>query len=282
MRAIDFHVHFPTVEWLDDSMGPYRESAENYFRMKIDVRTVEQMAMEYEALDVIAVLLGWDAETATGRPPLSNDEVASVANDFPNRFIPFAGVDPWKPDCIDELERSITELGMKGAKFHPSMQAFDPSDEKHFPLWEKANTLGIPCIFHTGTSGIGARMPGGQGIRIDLARPILLDPVGAAFPNMKIVMAHFGWPWHLEAIAMALHKTNIFIDTSGWAPRYIPAEVVKEMKGRLRESFVWGSDYPFIAPDRCLEEFAELGLGEEASDKVLRRNAAELLGVTVD
>ncbi|MCA1839007.1 MAG: amidohydrolase family protein [Actinomycetota bacterium] len=281
MRAIDFHVHFPTVEWLEGSMGPYRESAENYFNMRIDVKTVEQMALEYEALDVVAVLLGWDAETATGRPGLRNDDVASVANDFPERFIPFAGIDPHKPDAIDELERCISQLGMKGAKFHPSMQRFDPSDEAFFPLWQKAGELGIACIFHTGTSGIGARTPGGQGIRIDLARPILLDPAAAAFPDLKIVMAHFGWPWHLEAIAMALHKTNVLIDTSGWAPRYIPAEVVREMKGRLKDSFVWGSDYPFISPSRCLEEMKELGLGADAARRVLLENAAQLLGVKV-
>lgn len=276
MRAVDFHVHLPTTEWIEGSMGRFRETAERYFRRKVELRSVEELAAEYESLDVFGVVLGWDAETATGMTPLSNDEVASIHREFPERFVTFAGIDPHKAGAVDELERAIGELGMKGAKLHPSLQNFDPSDEKFFPLWGKAEELGIPCIFHTGTSGIGAGAPGGQGIRIDLSRPILLDPVAAAFPNLSIVMAHFGWPWHAEALAMALHKTNLFIDISGWAPRYIPKEVVTEMRGRLAAQFLWGSDYPFILPSRCLDEMPALELGD-AEEAVLRGNAVRLL-----
>lgn len=278
MRAIDFHVHLPTAEWLEGSMGPFRQSAETYFRAKIEIRTMEELAKEYEDLDIVGVVLGWDAETATSRPPLRNDDVAAIQRQFPERFVSFAGIDPHKKDAADELERSVVELGMKGAKFHPSMQAFDPSEERFFGLWRRAEALGVPCIFHTGTSGIGAGQPGGQGVRIDLSRPILLDPVAAAFPNLPVVMAHFGWPWHMEAIAIALHKSNVWLDISGWAPRYIPPEVVREMKGRLRTRFLWGSDYPFLHPTRCLEEIGDLDLGE-ASDLVLRENARGLLGL---
>lgn len=257
-------------------MGRFRETSERYFRKKVELRTVPELAAEYESLDLFGVVLGWDAETATGLPPLSNDDVAAIQQEYPERFVTFAGVDPHKPSAIDDLERAIRTLGMKGAKFHPSLQAFDPSEEKFFPLWAKAEELEVPCIFHTGTSGIGAGAPGGQGIRIDLSRPILLDSVAAAFPKLPIVMAHFGWPWHAEALAMALHKTNLFIDISGWAPRYIPKEVVAEMRSRLSAQFLWGSDYPFIHPSRCLEEMPALELGD-AEDAVLRGNAMRLL-----
>lgn len=278
MRGIDFHVHLPTAEWLDGCLGPYREATERYFRHRVEIRSVEDMAAQYEALDVFGVVLGWDCETFTGRPPLSNDEVAGVARRYPDRFVAFASVDPHKPDASDELERSLGDLGMAGLKFHPSMQNFDPSHERFAPLWAKAESFGKPCVFHTGTSGLGAGAPGGQGIRIDLSRPVLLDPVAAAFPRLPIVMAHFGWPWHMEAIAIALHKSNVFIDISGWAPRYIPAEVVSEMKGRLSDRFLWGSDYPFIDPARCLDELEGLGLGE-AAVKVRVGNAQRLLGL---
>jgi uncharacterized protein len=276
MRAIDFHVHLPTEEWIEQSMGPYRETSERYFRKTVELKTVEQLAAEYEVLDVFGVILGWDAETFTGQRPLSNDDVARIAQEFPERFIAFAGIDPHKITAADELRRAVNDLGMRGAKLHPSLQNFDPSDERFFPLWRTAEKLGIPCIFHTGTSGIGAGAPGGQGIRIDLSRPILLDPVAAAFPDLPIVMAHFGWPWHLEALAMALHKSNLFIDISGWAPRYIPKEVVTEMKGRLRDRFLWGSDYPFIEPQRCLDEIEGLDLGD-AKQLILIENARKLL-----
>src|SRR5207244_5624272 len=115
---------------------------------------------------------------------------------------------------------------------------------------------GLVLLSHTGTSGIGAGQPGGQGIGLDYARPIRLDAVAAAFPSLNVIAAHFGYPWHLELLAMALHKTNIYIDISGWAPKYIPAEVIRELEDRLQAQFVVGSDYALTQPERYLDEMA--------------------------
>jgi len=279
VRAIDFHVHLPTPEWLDVSLEGYVEAAEAYFRSKVARRTLEQVAREYSDLDILAVLLAWDAETATGRPRLTKEFVAGAVGDFPETFAGFGSVDPHKGDrAVAELE-TIKELGLKGVKLHPSFQAFDPSDEKWWPLYARCQELGLVCLFHTGTSGLGAGQPGGQGVRIDLARPILLDPVAAAFPNLQLVAAHFGYPWHLETLAIALHKTNFWIDISGWAPRYIPSDVVREMKGRLQDRFLFGSDYPFIEPARCLEELQTLEIPEAVMRKLLISNGERLLGL---
>ena len=279
MKAIDFHVHLPTPEWLDVSMQGYVEAAEAYFRSKVARTSLDDLAREYEAMDVMAVLLAWDAETATGRPRVPNELVAEAVRDHPGTFVGFGSVDPLKGDrAVEELDR-IAELGLKGVKLHPSLQAFAPNEERFWPLYERCQELGLATLFHTGTSGIGAGQPGGQGIRIDLARPILLDAPAAAFPDLQIIAAHFGYPWHLELLAMALHKTNIKIDISGWAPRYIPAEVLRDMKGRLQDQFLFGSDYPFIQPKRCLEELDSLQIPEPVLRKVLVDNGRRLLGV---
>lgn len=275
MRAIDVHVHLPTGDWLDRCLGPYMESTERYFHTTIARVPVEQMADEYEELDTVACLLAWDAETATGRPPLRNDEVVEIAARYPGRFIPVASVDPHKGEAAcAELERAVRDLGMKGLKLHPQMQAFRPDDRAFEELWATAEGLGIPVICHTGTSGIGATAPGGQGIKLDYARPIHLDAVAAWHPSLTIIMAHFGWPWHQEAIAIALHKSNVYLDTSGWAPRFLPSELVRELQGRLRAQIVFGSDYPFISPKRCFEEIAALGLRD--GDLYLRGNSAKI------
>jgi len=277
IRAVDLHVHLPLKEWLDGSMGPYREGAAKYFRAEVHERSVDELAVEFAQEQIFGILLAWDAETATHRPPLGNEFVSAIVKRHPKRFAFFASVDPWKPDAVEQLERAVKELGAKGAKFHPSMQDFYPSDERHFKLWEKAAELQLPCLFHTGTSGIGAGQPGGQGIKLDPARPIHLDSVAARFPELPIIAAHFGWPWHLELIAMALHKTNIFIELSGWSPRYYPEELVREIGGRLQDRTLFGSDYPFIKPARVLEELDALSLKPEAKAKILRENAARLL-----
>lgn len=279
MRAIDFHVHLPTPEWLDVTMAGYTEPAERYFRSPVTRRTLEELAAEYEELDLVAVLLAWDAETATRRPPLPNEYVAEAAARFPGRFVGFGSVDPLKgPPALAGLER-IRELGLRGVKFHPSVQRFAPDDERHWPLFARCQELGLVALFHTGTSGIGAGTPGGQGLRLDYCRPIRLDTVAAEFPQLQIIAAHFGFPWHEELLAIALHKSNVHIDISGWAPRYIPASVLRELKGRLQDRFLFGSDYPFIHPRRCLEELAQLELPEEVMRKLLVENGRRLLGL---
>jgi predicted TIM-barrel fold metal-dependent hydrolase len=260
-------------------MRGYLEAAESYFRSKVARKTLDELAREYEALDVMAVLLAWDAETATGRPRVPNDLVAQAVRDHPETFVGFGSVDPLKGErAVAELDR-IADLGLKGVKLHPSLQAFAPSEERHWPLYERCEDLGLIVLFHTGTSGIGAGQPGGQGIRIDYARPIWLDAPAAAFPDLRIIAAHFGYPWHLELLAMALHKTNLYIDISGWAPRYIPPEVIRDMKGRLQDQFVFGSDYPFLAPQRCLDELAALDIAPDVLRKVLAGNGKRLLGI---
>lgn len=258
-------------------MGPYREAAARYFRSTVHERSADELALDFAQEQIFGILLAWDAETATKQPPVSNDFVAAIVKRHPKRFAFFASVDPWKSNAVAELERAVKELGAIGAKFHPSLQDFYPSDDRHFPLWQKASELRIPCLFHTGTSGIGAGEPGGQGIKLDPARPIHLDVIAARFPDLPIIAAHFGWPWHLELIAMALHKANVFIEISGWSPRYYPPELVREMGSRLQDRTLFGSDYPFLKPARVIEELDGLQLKPEAKVKILRENAARLL-----
>jgi uncharacterized protein len=275
MRAIDFHVHLPTPDWLDGSMDGYVEAAEAYFRSTVERQSLGELADKYRALDVLAVLLAWDAETATGRPRVPNETVAAACREYPDAFTGLGSVDPHKPSAVDEVAH-IAALGLRGVKFHPSLQAFAPDDPKFWPVFAACERHGLLALFHTGTSGIGARQPGGQGIRIDYAHPLKLDAVAAAHPELTVVAAHFGWPWQMDLIAVALHKTNVYIDISGWSPKRIPPEVVRELKGRLSGQFLWGSDYPFIPPERCLAELDDLGL---ASPALLRDNAARVLGL---
>jgi uncharacterized protein len=277
IRAIDFHVHLPTPDWLDGSMAGYVEAAEAYFRSPVQRQSLPELAEMYRELDTMAVLLAWDAETATGRPRVPNETVAAACRDHPDVFTGLGSVDPHKGEAAVAEVARIAELGLRGVKFHPSLQAFAPDDESYWPVFAACERHGLLALFHTGTSGIGARQPGGQGIRLDYARPIRLDAVAAAHPGLTVVAAHFGWPWHMELVAMALHKTNVYIDISGWAPRRIPPELIGELRGRLAGQFVWGSDFPFLAPQRCLDELAGLGLPDEVVAKVLHDNAARIL-----
>jgi len=281
-RAIDFHVHLPISEFMEVAIGKYRQAAEAYFRREVKLRDVEEIAAYYAEQDIIGVLLAWDAETATGMKPLKNETVAAIVQRYPQQFVGFASVDPHKGDwAVREIERAVKELGLAGAKFHPSVQAFYPNDPQFRPLFATIAELGIPALFHTGTSGLGAGMPGGAGIKLDYTRPIYLDSLAADFPDLTIIGAHPSWPWEQEMIAILQHKPNVYNDLSGWSPKYIPQALLKEAAGRLNHKFLFGSDYPFIPPDRWLADFDALeGWSAEARTSVLWRNGQQLLAHT--
>jgi hypothetical protein len=261
-------------------MAGYVEAAEAYFRSPVQRQSLGELAARYRQLQVTAVLLAWDAETATGRPRVPNETVAAACRDYPDVFTGLGSVDPHQGETAVAEVAAIAALGLRGVKFHPSLQAFAPDDPAYWPVFAACEQHGLVALFHTGTSGIGAGQPGGQGIRLDYAHPLKLDPVAAAHPRLTVVAAHFGWPWHMDLIAMALHKTNVHIDISGWSPRRIPPEVIRELRGRLSGQFLWGSDFPFLTPERCLAELADLGLPAGILDAVLHTNAARILGLT--
>jgi uncharacterized protein len=279
-RAIDVHVHPSTPEYVDDAMGEYAPACEAYFRTELPRHSVQEMADEFRRADILGVLFAWDAETATGLPPVTNDFVAGCARDHPDAFLGFASVDPLKgAAAVTELERSVRDLDLRGLKVHPTAQAFRPDDERFYPLWETAAGLGIPVTVHTGTTGLGAGMPGGGRMKLAWSRPIYLDAVAADFPELQIVMAHPAWPWQDEQLAVALHKPNTWIDLSGWSPRRFAPELVREIKGRLQDRVLFGTDYPFLRHEQWLNAFAELGVSDDVTEKVLLRNAQRLLGL---
>jgi len=275
-KAIDLHVHLPTEEWLQNAIGPYLEATERYFRAKVPRKTIEEVAEEYASRDVLGVVLDWDDHTVSGRGWMGNDWLASLSERFPGVLLGFGSVDPFDEKALSELDR-CGDLGLKGLKLHPTMQRFDPADERFYPLWEKAQALGLICLFHTGTCGIAAGTPGAGGTKIRYSHPGFLDAIGADFPGLTLIAAHFGWPWFMECLAIALHKSNVFIELSGWAPKYLPAEVVREIGKRLNAQTLFGSDYPFISLDRWFSEFDQLGLSEEAKRAILVGNASRLL-----
>lgn len=277
IKAIDIHVHPPTAEYLE-SMGKFLEATARYFGRKIEPKSPEEIAEEFRQLQIKAVLLAWDAETNTGLPPFKNDSVAKMAKDHPDVFFAFASVDPWKGEmAIKELERAVKDLGMIGVKFMQTAQGFYPNDRRFYPLWEKCVELRVPVLFHCGTTGLAAGTAGGMGFRLDYVRPIYIDHLAADFPELTIICAHPAWPWVAEAIAIAIHKANVYVDLSGWSPKYFPQELVWEVNSRIQDKALFGTDYPFIAPQRWLADFEKADYKPEVRQKVLLQNAKKVL-----
>jgi hypothetical protein len=256
----------------------WRAAAATYFG-EDRTPTVEDVAAYYRERNMAAVVFTVDAETQTGRAAVPNEEIAEVAAANADVLIPFASVDPHRPDAVDEVRRLVRDHGVRGFKFHPNIQAFFPNDEAFYPIYGAIEEAGLPALFHTGHSGIGSGLPGGGGVRLKYSNPMYVDDVAVDFPRLKIVLAHPSFPWQDEAISVALHKEQVYIDLSGWSPKYFPPQLVRFANTRLRDRVLFGSDFPLITPDRWLADFEQVEFKDEVRPLILKENAVRLLGL---
>jgi uncharacterized protein len=274
------HVHVErSLAGHDPMPAELRAAAERYFRADRFLPTVDDVAAYYRERRIAAVVFTVDWEARSGIPPIPNEEIAEAAAANPDLLIPFASVDPARPNAVRTARRLIAEHGVKGFKFHPNLQAFFPNDRSAYPLYEAIAEARLPALFHTGHSGIGTGLPGGGGQRLKYSDPMCLDDVAADFPELQIILAHPSFPWQDEAISVCLHKANVWIDLSGWSPRYFPPQLVRYANSQLRTKVLFGSDFPLITPDRWLADFEDAAFKEEVRPLILKDNAARLLGL---
>jgi predicted TIM-barrel fold metal-dependent hydrolase len=281
--AIDVHTHAEVSEVTGcGALSPeLTEAADRYFAgAHIHRPPAREMADYYRARKMMAVVFTVDATTAMGVPPVPNDEIAQAAAEHPDALIAFGSVDPHMGRAaINEIHRLVGEYGVKGFKFHPSVQAFQPNDPAYYPVYEAIAEHGRIALFHTGQTGIGAALPGGGGIKLKYSNPMLIDDVAADFPGLKIILAHPSFPWQDEALSVATHKRDVYIDLSGWSPKYFPENLVRYTNTILQDKMLFGSDFPLITPDRWMQDFATLPIKDAVKPKVMKLNAAKLLGL---
>jgi uncharacterized protein len=277
--AIDVHTHAERSERQpqDPVTGELLAAAARYFGGSPPQPTAQEVADYYRERNMLAVVFTVDDEAGMGRKRLGNDEVLTAARANPDVLIPFASVDPHKGKLAVREAKELIKAGVKGFKFHPNTQAFWPNHPDHYPLYETIANARLIALFHTGTTGIGAGMPGGGGVRLKYSNPMLIDDIAADFPTLDIILAHPSFPWQDEALAIAVHKPNVYIDLSGWSPKYFPENLIRYTNTLLKEKMLFGSDYPLITPDRWLTDFQQLPIKDEVRPLVLKENAARLL-----
>ncbi len=276
--AIDIHTHaWKSALRVDDAPTEAQEAMGRYFRYQPQHQTVPEMAEYYRRLKMAFVVFTVDGEKSAGRR-VSNEEIAELAHQNSDVAIPFASINPHRgAEGVREARRLIKDFGVRGFKFHPSVQNFYPNDPVAYPLYEVIAEAKLPALFHTGQTGVGAGTRGGGGIRLKYANPMLLDDVAVDFPDMPIILAHPSFPWQEEALSVATHKPQVYIDLSGWSPKYFPPILVQYANTLLKEKILFGSDYPVITPERWIAEFDQLKIKPEVRPLILKENAATLL-----
>lgn len=286
--AIDFHTHAeePCCDHRDDGYNEFQSGMAAYFKnpagMEGMLPTVEETAQYYRERNMAAVIFPVDAERETGFRRYANEDVARLCAENDDVLIPFASIDPHKGKAgVREAKRLINEFGVKGFKFHPTMQGFFPNDrETAYALYEAIEEEGAIALFHTGQTGVGSGMKGGMGMRLKYSNPMHIDDVAVDFPDLNIVMAHPSFPWTEEGLSVALHKPNVYYDMSGWSPKYFPEIFVRYANSLLKKKMLFGSDWPAITPDRWLKDFEDAPFKDEVRPLILKENAMRILGAS--
>ena len=275
--AIDVHVH----AWAPNAAeeDPMLVQATKYFGDVQPPKTLDDMAAYYRERRMACVVFTVDGKNQT-KAHVSNDDVLAFAERNDDIVIPFVSVDPTRGTAgVREAERLIATGKVRGFKLHPQTQAFFANDPAIYPFYEVIEAAKLPIIVHSGHSGMGTGMRGGGGIRLKYGNPMLLDDVAVDFPDMPIVIAHPSFPWQDEALSVCLHKPQVYIDLSGWSPKYFPPNLVQYANTQLKHKMLFGSDYPVLTPDRWMKDFAALPIKDDVRPLILKENAIRLFGL---
>jgi uncharacterized protein len=204
---------------------------------------------------------------------ISNDEVATIIEKYPDRFIGIASSNLYRPmEAVRELRKYIRDFGFRGLRLVQWLWDLPTTDRRYYPLFAECVNLGVPVCLQVGHTGpLCPSEPG---------RPIpYIDVVAIEFPELKIVCGHVGYPWTTEMIAVATKHPNVFIDTSAYTAKRYPPELVNYMKTNGRRKVLFGTNYPMIMPGKCLQDLDLLGLDEEGKALFLHQNAERVFGL---
>jgi predicted TIM-barrel fold metal-dependent hydrolase len=270
--VIDFHIHLVKYTPPSDSLlelmyttYPSKEAYEEFEAKYADPDTFVSMIKE-SGLDY-GVILAEYAPLTTGIA--SHDAVAEFCHGH-KELIPFCTINPFSdPNPVKNLKHYCTKLGFKGLKLYPTYNHFYPNEPRMYPIYAAAQGLGIPVLFHTGSSIF-------KNSRIKYGNPIFFDDVAVDFPDLNIVMAHGGrGAWYDEAMTMVrLHK-NVYIDVTGLPVRKLP-QFFPEID-RFSYKFVFGTDWPQVAIKDSIAKFSQIGISDVSRERILGGNAAKLL-----
>ncbi len=272
MDVIDFHIHYVKKDLLNPTWLNYLESINPEFFSKMDEFSEHpELVVAHLKTEGVryAVVLPECAPATSGYVP--TEEVIDYCRGH-ETLIPFASINPnVHEDIAQRLEEYVKIGGVKGLKLHPSYQFFYPNEARLYPLYQKAQELRIPIVFHIGTSIF-------KGTRLKYCDPIYLDDVAVDFPDLKMIMAHSGRGfWYEDCFSLSRLHRNLYMDITGLPPqnllRYFP-ELEKNS-----EKVVFGSDWPTMPTSirANIEAIKDLPLSEKAIEAILYRNAQRIL-----
>lgn len=224
-----------------------------------------------------------DGQLIYQTPDVNNDTAAFVRA-HSEKFIGFLSVHPHQPDAMDEIERGTGDLGLRGIKLGPNYQNFDPLGPEAFAVFRRAEELGLPVLFHQGTSPV-------QFADLDFAHPRHIDRVAMAFPDLKMILAHIGHPWQVDCIVVIRKHPNVYADISAnfYRPWSYYTAFRHATEWDVLHKLLFGSDYPIAAPQETIDALYRVNDVTEGTglpkvpidnlEEMLHRDSFALLGL---
>jgi predicted TIM-barrel fold metal-dependent hydrolase len=279
--GIDVHVHPLLVKEVTDKRPGLLEAADKVFDIRTSPQPLSTLQREMDLCGIEqAVLLPLNCRKAYGCEMPSNQEISEIVKKDRRRFIGFASVDPnAKEEAVQELRQAHDQLDLRGVKLNPALQDFDPGGSSALDIYGEAERLQMPVLIHTGIT-FSSRFS------IMHNQPLLLDDVARKHPKLRICLAHFGWPWVLDALTVAIRNPNVYLDTAGTfagtpiesirqVTTLIPTRVIENTLG---ERLMFGSDFPRIEMNKMYAAISSLSVRKDVLEGILQRNALTFLG----
>ncbi|HET6381187.1 MAG TPA: amidohydrolase family protein [candidate division Zixibacteria bacterium] len=281
MRIIDMHSHWGTQRGYPLQSPEELAQQIRVWRSSPRYVTEAEMAEHFRSLNVQAILdLGVRRTLGLDELRALHDYALETQQKYPDVILGnWLHIDPRLGDAgVRELERCAAAgagfigLAVPGAGFNIAA-----SDPRYAPLYALCSQARIPVLIFVGYTGLGATLPGGDGVRLEYSHPRHLDEVAATYPGLTLVAARPAWPWQSEMIAVLLHKPNVWYELHGWSPRYFTAELKHEIPRRLQDRVMFGADYPLLPYERLIADWEAEGYSPDVLDKIFYRNAEQFL-----
>ena len=229
-----------------------------------------------------AIVLGFRAHHVGYVIP--NEYVASYVKQHPEKLIGFCSIDPNDDDAVEQLDHSILNLGLRGLKLGPIYQNIHPSDQKSLKLFKRAEELEIPILIHQGTTFC-------SNVSLEVANPVLLQPIALQFPKLRIIIAHMGHPWIGETLSLIRKHPNLYSDISAlyYRPWQFYNALVLAMEYGVLHKLLFGSDYPVTTPASTVEALAKVNdltrgtsmpqISQDKLEELIHRDTLRLIGI---
>ena len=261
MAAIDVWAQQPNPTFLSQ---PYFDSLKRWTGNDFSEVPVEWLLQSMETAGVEKSLIAaWYAPEGT---LISNEEVLALVKQYPEKFAGLASVDLRDPVTgVKTLRDYVSEHGFKGLRIVQWLWELPCTHALYYPLLTACVELDVPICLQVGHTGPLKSSESG--------RPSHIERIALDFPELKIVCGHIGYPWTTEMIAVTTKFPNVYIDTSAYVPKRYPPELVAYMKAHGSNKVMFGTNYPMISADKCMDQLDLLGLDEECRRLFLEDNA---------